>query len=55
MKKIDTSDIGKGLELKDNGADNQQLISVNHAIRNHPVENIGAELRGYMTAMKKIV
>jgi ketol-acid reductoisomerase len=27
---------------------------VNQAIVNHPVEKIGLELRGYMTAMKKI-
>jgi ketol-acid reductoisomerase len=27
---------------------------VNDAIRNHPVEVVGAQLRGYMTAMKKI-
>ena len=27
---------------------------VNDAIRNHPVELIGQELRGYMTDMKRI-
>ena len=35
--------------------DNQELIAVNEAIRTHPVEVIGRELRGYMTAMKRIV
>jgi ketol-acid reductoisomerase len=35
--------------------DNQELIAINRAIRNHPVEVIGEELRGYMTAMKRIV
>jgi ketol-acid reductoisomerase len=27
---------------------------VNQAIESHPVEKIGATLRGYMTAMKQI-
>ena len=54
MEKIDTDVIGKGIGA-DNGVDNVELISVNRAIRNHPVEVIGEELRGYMTAMKKIV
>jgi len=35
--------------------DNQELIQVNEAIRTHPVEDIGRVLRGYMTAMKRIV
>lgn len=55
MSKISTDVIGKGLDLKDNGADNQELVAVNAEIRNHPVEVIGTELRGYMTAMTKIV
>jgi ketol-acid reductoisomerase len=55
MKTVSTDIIGKGLELKDNGVDNARLIEVNDAIRNHPVEYIGEELRGYMTDMKKIV
>ena len=54
MEKIDTDVIGKGIG-GDNGVDNVELIAVNRAIRNHPVEVIGEELRGYMTAMKKIV
>lgn len=54
MKTVDTDIIGKGLELSDNGVDNQLLIAVNDAIRNHSVEYIGEELRGYMTDMKKI-
>jgi len=55
MSRIKSDVIGKGLQLKDNGVDNQELIAVNAAIRNHPVEIIGRELRGYMTAMKKII
>jgi ketol-acid reductoisomerase len=55
MAKIGTDVIGKGLDLKDNGVDNKTLIEVNEAIRNHPVEWVGEELRANMTAMKKIV
>jgi ketol-acid reductoisomerase len=54
MSKIDTDVIGKGM-AGDNGVDNRELIAVNRAIRHHPVEVIGEELRGYMTAMKRIV
>ena len=36
-------------------ADNKTIIEVNAAIRNHPIENIGATLRKAMTAMKQIV
>ena len=54
MSKVETDVIGAGLQ-GDNGVDNQELIRVNDAIRNHPVEIIGTELRGYMTAMKSIV
>ncbi|MAT91833.1 MAG: ketol-acid reductoisomerase [Halioglobus sp.] len=54
MSKIDTDVIGAGMGA-DNGVDNQELIRVNAAIRNHPVEQIGTTLRGYMTAMKSIV
>ena len=55
MRKISTDVIGKGLDLKDNGVDNQELVAINAEIRNHPVEVIGTQLRGYMTAMQKIV
>jgi ketol-acid reductoisomerase len=34
--------------------DNQELIKVNEAIANHPIEIIGKGLRGAMTAMKSI-
>lgn len=56
MKKIDTDVIGKAY-AKDNGAgvDNAKLIEVNNALREHPVEKIGAFLRASMTAMKPIV
>ncbi|WP_105168672.1 ketol-acid reductoisomerase [Pseudoalteromonas sp. T1lg23B] len=55
MSKINTDVIGQGLSDNSNYVDNQALIKVNHAIRTHPVEVIGETLRGYMSAMKKIV
>ncbi|MCH2086516.1 MULTISPECIES: ketol-acid reductoisomerase [unclassified Pseudoalteromonas] len=55
MKDIDTDVIGKGLDSASNQVDNQTLIAVNKALREHPVEIIGSKLRGYMSAMKKIV
>jgi ketol-acid reductoisomerase len=54
MKDIDLDVIGKGI-AGDNGVNNQELIAVNEAIRAHPVEIVGKQLRGYMTAMKRIV
>jgi ketol-acid reductoisomerase len=47
--------LGRGLNDSGNGVDNQRLIEVNAAIRGTGVEKIGAELRGYMTAMQVIV
>ena len=55
MKSIDTDVIGKGFPSSNLGVDNQALIAVNEALRTHPVEVVGKKLRGYMTAMKKIV
>jgi len=56
MEKISTDVIGeiygKG---RDNGVDNARLIAVNQAIRNHPVEIVGARLRESMTAMKPAI
>jgi ketol-acid reductoisomerase len=54
MSKIDTDVIGSGM-VGDNGVDNAELIAVNEAIRAHPVEVVGKTLRGYMTAMQRIV
>ncbi len=53
MKTIDINVIGTSY-ADSNSVDNQELIAVNDAIRNHPVEKIGAKLRERMTAMKKI-
>lgn len=47
--------LGGGLKDSGNGVDNLRLIEVNDAIRHTAVEYIGAELRGYMTEMKRIV
>jgi ketol-acid reductoisomerase len=55
MEGIDADVIGHGLGLNDQGVDNQTLIQVNEEIRNHPVEDIGRVLRGYMTAMKRAI
>ena len=56
MKSIDTDVIGNAFEVeKDNGVDNAKLIAVNKALREHPVEIVGARLRASMTAMKPIV
>jgi len=54
MSKIDTDVIGRGIG-GDNSVDNMELITINEAIRSHPVEIVGKKLRGYMTAMKRIV
>lgn len=55
MPNIDTSVIGKGLNVTSNQVDNKRLTEVNEAIRNTGVEAIGKELRGYMTDMKAII
>ena len=53
MKTVKTDIIGASFAAS-NGVDNQELITVNAAIRNHEVEKVGAVLRASMTAMKKI-
>ncbi len=56
MKGIDTDVIGKKYgEGKDNGVDNKELIEINEAIRFHPIEMVGYDLRESMTAMTKII
>lgn len=55
MKKIETNVIGEAFEPGNNSVDNKELIEVNDAIRNHPIEEVGAWLRQSMTAMKKII
>lgn len=53
MKTVKTDIIGKPFSA-DNGVDNIELIAVNDAIRNHPIEAVGQRLRAAMTAMKII-
>ncbi|EDP96660.1 ketol-acid reductoisomerase [Kordia algicida OT-1] len=53
MKTVDTSVIGKSFATS-NAVDNLDLIAVNDAIRNHPIEAVGKRLRAAMTAMKTI-
>ncbi|WP_440121358.1 ketol-acid reductoisomerase [Tenacibaculum sp. Ill] len=53
MKSVSTDVIGKEYSTS-NEVDNLELIKVNKAIRNHPIEKVGAELREAMTAMKVI-
>ena len=54
MQTVGTDVIGVGMS-GDNGVDNRTLVQVNAEIRNHTVELVGEELRGYMTEMKSIV
>ena len=53
MKNVDPSTIGTSFSSS-NEIDNQELIAVNDAIRNHPIETVGKRLRTAMTAMKVI-
>jgi ketol-acid reductoisomerase len=54
MAKQKTDVIGKAFAPGSQQVDNRRLLTVNQAIEGHPVEQIGATLRGYMTAMKQI-
>ncbi|RXJ72991.1 ketol-acid reductoisomerase [Veronia nyctiphanis] len=54
MPGVETDVIGRGINEESNQVDNATLIAVNEALRTHPVEWIGQELRGYMTDMKRI-
>ncbi|CAM1371880.1 ketol-acid reductoisomerase [Tenacibaculum xiamenense] len=51
MKTVSTDVIGKSFSTS-NEVDNQKLIAVNDALRNHSVEQTGKVLRTAMTAMK---
>jgi ketol-acid reductoisomerase len=55
MPKLHTDVIGKGLDLKDTGVNNAELVAVNEEIRNHPIEVVGRRLRAYMVAMKPLI
>ncbi len=55
MKQVGTDVIGKGLASSDTTVDNVELIQVNAAIRYTVVEQVGEELRSYMSSMKQLV
>jgi len=54
MKAVDPTTVGVKYNTGDNGVDNKRLNAANAAIRAHPVEVVGAELRGYMSDMEAI-
>ena len=51
---LDKDFIGHAYGTEETGVDNLELIAVNDALRQHPVEIVGAKLRKAMTAMKRI-
>ncbi len=53
MESLDDNLVGKPFS-KSNAVDNLELIAINDAIRNHPIESVGKRLRAAMTAMKTI-
>ena len=55
MPGISSNVIVKGLDVADNGVDNQTLADINAALRNHSVELIGAKPRVYMAGTNAIV
>ncbi|MFT5669105.1 MAG: ketol-acid reductoisomerase [Vicingaceae bacterium] len=55
VKKAPSNLVGRPFSNGENGVDNKELVEINLAIRNHPVEEIGEYLRESMTAMTKIV
>ena len=54
MSRQSTDVIGKAFAPGSQQVDNRRLLAVNQAIESHPVEKVGATLRGHMTAMKQI-
>ncbi|HEX7477706.1 MAG TPA: ketol-acid reductoisomerase [Polyangiales bacterium] len=54
MSKQKSDVIGKAYAKGTQQVDNRTLLRVNQATEAHPVEQIGAVLRGHMTAMKQI-
>lgn len=55
MNDIDTDVIGTAFATEQgNAVDNVELIAINKAIREHPIERVGASLRESMTTMKAL-
>lgn len=55
MPTLSSELLGAGLSSTSNAVDNMRLVEINKAIREHGVEWIGEELRGYMSDMKAII
>ena len=55
MASVDCNVIGKGLNVSDDGVDNQTLVEINAGIRGHLIEEVGEFLRAAMQGMKAIV
>ncbi|MGB0495404.1 MAG: ketol-acid reductoisomerase [Kangiellaceae bacterium] len=53
VKNLNATDLGEA-SSSSNSVDNLSLIAVNESTRNHPVEIIGKELRGFMKDMQRI-
>jgi ketol-acid reductoisomerase len=53
MKSVDTNVIGRTFSVN-NQVDNVELLQVNKAIRNHPIEAVGDQLRSVMATMKTL-
>ncbi|OSY88065.1 ketol-acid reductoisomerase [Tenacibaculum holothuriorum] len=53
MQSVNSDVIGKEY-IATNEVSNTELIAVNKAIRNHPIEKVGEKLRSAMTSMKTI-
>ncbi len=54
MSKVEPTDIGKPYSEAAESVDNLELLRVNEAIRSHPVEVIGKQLRAFMRGMKAL-
>ena len=53
MENLEPNVVGRPF-ASSNAVDNVDLIAVNNAIRNHPIEDVGKRLRSAMTAMKAL-
>ena len=54
MCKAEPTAIGASVRHGDNGVDNAERVNVNGALRAHPVEVVGREVRGGMSDMESI-
>jgi ketol-acid reductoisomerase len=54
MKEINETDLGKSYPAQE-AVDDIELITVNEAIQDHPIEKVGKTLRAKMKGMKALV